>query len=275
MTPGARRTYSVVRLYVPAESFPGATLIDAISTGLDHDALEAEAVRQELPELLKSASERRADRLSRPTVYRAIIENQRVYVSPEQPEARIPETARALVDSVGELLFASLVSRESIEEAADALNDDESGLARFPTARYMWAGSACVPISWLIMFADEAAPAVSPPGVLRVDVGTALSRLRSAITAIGGAALPTAILRELSLTESWLTPHAEGFVELDYGAAAWIIGTDDSPRDLGVIVEALFDGDTATAALAYRRFAARWAGVRSAVLEMNTSETTD
>ncbi|MCB4208769.1 hypothetical protein [Arthrobacter sp. UM1] len=281
-SPAASRPYSVLRLYLPAEHFSGATSPETIAAGLDHEALEATAMNRELPEILMSASERRQQRLSRTPVYRALFANERVYVTPEQPEARLPETARALYQSLGEQMFARIVSPEDLEEAHDAFDDRQldaelSGVsgrlapADPAASRYMWAASACVPISWLVLWAEEDAKPVPAAGIIRVDVDTALARLRRAILTLSWAALPTDIVDELGRTEAWLTPHADGIVELDYGAASRILGSDDSPRDLGIALAALEDQDTVTATAAYRRFERRWRDVHNAIARDLTS----
>ncbi len=259
MEAAAKRPYSIVRLYVPAEQFAGSDSPASVALGLDHDALEAAAIADELPQLLMSAEDRRAQLLERSPVFRVIVEDGDVYVSPEQPEARLPESARSLYQSLGEHMFTRMVSKESLEEAHDAFCDDDA--SALPSSRYMWAGSACIPISWLIMFAVESAKPVGPEGILRVDVLTAVTRLREAIVTLAWAALPTDIVDELARTEAWLSPHRAGIVELDYGAAARILGTDDSPRDLAVAIAALKERDTVTAVAAYRRFEARWKAV--------------
>lgn len=265
-TAAAQRPYSIVRLYVPVEQFAGADAAAVVQRGLDHNRLEAAAIAEELPQLLMSAQDRRESILSREAVFRVIVEDGDVYVSPEQPEARLPESARSLYQSLGEHMFSRMVSKESLEEAHDAFADDDA-TGSMPSSRYMWAGSACVPISWLAMFADEDAKPVGPDGIVRVDVLTALRRLRHAMVTLAWATLPTDIVDELARTESWLAPHRAGIVELDYGAAARILKHDDSPRDLGIALAALADRDTVTAVAAYRRFEARWKAVTHAFLE--------
>lgn len=261
MTAAARRPYSILRLYVPTETFSDTQNQAVVDAGLDHDALESHAVSQELSELLMSADERRENRLTRTTAYRTITWDGRSFVSPEQPEARLPETARSLYQDVGEEVFSRIVSPESLAEAHESLTDEPDEENFDTSARYMWAGSAAVPISWLILFADENAPPVSSEGLLREDLLTARRRIREAILTMTWATLPTEIVDELSRTESWLTPHERGIVELDYGAAARILNGDDSPRDLGIALAALSERDTVTAVAAYRRFDLRWRAV--------------
>jgi hypothetical protein len=209
----------------------------------------------------------------------------RCYVCPDQPRLRVwhglrPDgESRALVVPVPEVPVAgvpgAMVSEAVRDQAAADLASfvERGGDVRLFSRTSTWH----VPLAWFVLFTaqerqlrlgggDEAAPDAGQERSLRYLTAMSSARRRCAI------ALRTArrhledmpLAEEIEQVGRWLEEfHPHCLVELDYGGLVDLISDvhlagDDSVADVEAGLEALAEGDGASAAAAYQRLGTRW-----------------
>lgn len=156
-----------------------------------------------------------------------------------------------------------------------AAQDHERWMARNPDAR-PWIRSSTwhVPPHWFVLVSDaertyekgsaEAAPVLR----YRTPMVQARRRVARALRALREAVDESPLIDGLMDVGRWLEEfHPRSLVELDYGGLVHVLPADHldgdhSAADVAEGIEALRDGDRATAGEAYGRLVARWRIVR-------------
>jgi hypothetical protein len=207
----------------------------------------------------------------------------RRYVCPEQPRLRVwqglrPDgESRALVVPAPEVPVAGVPGVPVPETVRDqAAADLASYVERGGDVRlFSRTSSWHVPLAWFVLFAPEERQLELPGDdadgerSLRYLTSMASARRRCAI------ALRTArrhlddmpVVEEIEQVGRWLEEfHPHCLVELDYAGLVDLVDDvhltgDDSVADVAAGLEALAEGDTATAAAAYQRLGTRWGRV--------------
>jgi hypothetical protein len=211
----------------------------------------------------------------------------RYYVCPEQPRLRVwqglrPDgEGRALTVAAAEIPVAGVPGVPVPETVRDqAVADLASYVERGGDLRLFSRTSTWhVPLAWFVLFGPEERqlrlpdPSDPPDGgaerSLRYLTVMSAARRRCAI------ALRTArrhlddmpVVDEIEQVGRWLEEfHPHCLVELDYAGLVDLVDDvhltgDDSVADVTAGLEALAEGDTATAAAAYQRLGTRWARV--------------
>lgn len=203
----------------------------------------------------------------------------RRYVCPEQPRLRAWQRlrpdgdARALVIPAPEVPMADVPGAPVPETVRDqAAADLASYVERGGDPRLFSRTSTWhVPLPWLVLFAAEERRLNLDAGrrSLRYLTPMSSARRRCAI------ALRTArrhlddvpLVAQIEELGRWLEDfHPHCFVELDYAGLVDLMDDvhlegDDSVADVTAGLEALAEGDAATAAAAYQRLGTRWGRV--------------
>ena len=187
-------------------------------------------------------------------------------------EAAVPTAARAM--NRGRVLVA--LEEEwglSPDPDADRAHPDEedgpvrdedgpSGRHRVQTRTATWG----VPHGWLAVFDPEEPVRRLVDGertaYRRAPALAALERAGHAAAALSRHAPDAELIAELTVMVEWLGAfHPDSWVELDYGGLTRHVWPDDSVFDLWTLIDALEEGDEATAGVAQERLNRRWAAV--------------
>ncbi|WP_248194064.1 hypothetical protein [Micrococcus endophyticus] len=187
-------------------------------------------------------------------------------------EAAVPTAARAM--NRGRVLVA--LEEEwglSPDPDADRAHPDEedgpgrdedgpSGRHRVQTRTATWG----VPHGWLAVFDPEEPVRRLVDGertaYRRAPALAALERAGHAAAALSRHAPDAELIAELTVMVEWLGAfHPDSWVELDYGGLTRHVWPDDSVFDLWTLIDALGEGDEATAGVAQGRLNRRWAAV--------------
>lgn len=187
-------------------------------------------------------------------------------------EAVVPTAARAM--NRGRVLVA--LEEEwglSPDPDADRAHPDEedgpgrdedgpSGHHRVQTRTATWG----VPHGWLAVFDPEEPVRRLVDGertaYRRAPVVAARERAGHAAAVLARHAPDAELIAELTVMVEWLGAfHPDSHVELDYGGLTRHVWPDDSVFDLWTLIDALEEGDEATAGVAQERLNRRWAAV--------------
>ncbi len=191
----------------------------------------------------------------------------RLLYCPSQLVLRAGLAANALMEGIHGPLAQLLIpeeQRDRHQERIDLVKARE-GIGRVHTRASTWG----IPFSWFCLFQESDPTDVVESGGriitvrIRATIGTALERVRHAVTHLALAAPELDMLEDLTQLTEWLELfHPDSVVELDYGAVADKVYPDDSPLDVRLGIECLAEGDMTGAAAAYRRLASRWIPIR-------------
>lgn len=189
---------------------------------------------------------------------------------PRLHEAAIPPAARAM--NRGRVLVA-LEDEWGLSPDPDAGpgdpdgedgrdEDAPSGRHRVQTRTATWG----VPHGWLAVFDPEEPVRRLVDGertaYRRAPVLAALERAGHAAAVLSRHAPEAELMGELAVMVEWLGAfHPDSHVELDYGGLTAHVWPDDSVFDLWTLLDALEEGDEATAGVAQERLNRRWAAV--------------
>lgn len=195
---------------------------------------------------------------------------------PRLHEAAIPPAARAmnrgrvLVALEDEWGLAAAPEEDRDDPAGDPRDDDgrergedgPSGRHRVQTRTATWG----VPHGWLTVFDPEEPVRRLVDGqrtaYRRTPVMAALERAGHAAAVLSRHAPDAELVGELGVMVQWLGAfHPDSWVELDYGGLTRHVWPDDSVFDLWTLIDALEEGDEATAGVAQERLNRRWAAV--------------
>ena len=140
--------------------------------------------------------------------------------------------------------------------------DGPSGRHRVQTRTAAWG----VPHGWLTVFDPEEPVRRLVDGertaYRRTPVLAALERAGHAAAVLSRRAPEAELMGELAVMVEWLGAfHPDSHVELDYGGLTPRVWPDDSVFDLWTLIDALEEGDEATAGVAQERLNRRWATV--------------
>jgi hypothetical protein len=191
-----------------------------------------------------------------------------VHVCPVQTRLRSWMALGEFRDGLPDALLHAFVPPASLERAeADHANWARSSAAvplRILTAT--WS----VPIHWFVAFAPtDREVRLDPAEVLfRTRMSAARRRVGRSLRTLRRSVGEITYVEDLEDVGRWLEDfHPRSWLELDYGGLARILGPeglagDRSVEEVGAALDALADGDEATATEAYRRVVDRWARVR-------------
>lgn len=180
-------------------------------------------------------------------------------MEPAAFEAAVPTAARAM--NRGRALVA-LEDEWGLSPDPDEEHDGAGGHHRVQTRTATWG----VPHGWLAAF-DPEEPVrrlVDGETVARRTVPVVEGRERAAhAAAVFAQHAPEAdVLGELTVMVDWLGAfHPDSVLELDYAGLTAHVWPDDSVFDLWTLIDAVEEGDTATAGVAQERLNRRWAAV--------------
>jgi hypothetical protein len=212
----------------------------------------------------------------------------RYYVSPEQPRLRAwhglrPDAERPMraVPAPGlpvEVQGVGVPETVREQAAADlAAYVERGGDVRLFSRTSTWH----VPLAWFVLFSPQERQLQLPAGSGRSGPDVGGERSLRYLTSMSSArrrcamALRTArrtmdevpIVEDIERIGRWLVEfHPHCLVELDYAGLVDLLDDlhlsgDDSVADVAAGLEALAEGDAATAAAAYRRLGNRWSRV--------------
>lgn len=140
--------------------------------------------------------------------------------------------------------------------------DGTSGTHRVQTRTAVWG----VPHAWLGVFDPEEPVRRLVDGETtayrRTPVAAAVERAGHAAAVLARHAPDSELLGELAVMIPWLQAfHPDSVLELDYGGLTPHVWPDDSAFDLWTLIDALDEGDEASAGLAQERLNRRWGRV--------------
>lgn len=184
---------------------------------------------------------------------------------PRLHEAAIPPAARAM--NRGRALVA-LEDEWGLSPDPGAASEDshvDDGAAdhhRVQTRTATWG----VPHGWLTVFDPEEPVQRLVDGertaYRRAPIVAARERAGHAAAVLARHAPDAELIGELTVMVEWLGAfHPDSWVELDYGGLTRHVWPDDSVFDLWTLIDALEEGDEATAGVAQERLNRRWAAV--------------
>ena len=150
-------------------------------------------------------------------------------------------------------------------DAAGQDPQDEGGAPehhRVQTRTATWG----VPHGWLTVFDPEEPVKRLVDGertaYRRAPIVAARERAGHAAAVLARHAPDAELIGELTVMVEWLGAfHPDSWVELDYGGLTRHVWPDDSVFDLWTLIDALEEGDEATAGVAQERLNRRWATV--------------
>ena len=147
-------------------------------------------------------------------------------------------------------------------EQAHQDGDGTGGTHRVQTRTAVWG----LPHAWLAVFDPEEPVRRLVDGETvayrRTPVTAAVERAGHAAAVLARHAEDSELLGELAVMIPWLQAfHPASVLELDYGGLTPHVWPDDSAFDLWTLLDALEEGDEATAGLAQERLNRRWGRV--------------
>lgn len=188
----------------------------------------------------------------------------RVYRCPRTPRVRMLEGLLALKAASSQLGAFSLVPDPQAREAKLQLAEIQRlgrGTAHILTSAWH------VPLRWFALFTPDSRELVDHPLRIRYRevLGEGLARLDRAISILGSAEIPDAIIDEVRGLRGWVAEFPpDAMIELDYGTVATSFEAtdlvlDDSAGDLWASLEGLATDDWETAGERYGDLVSRWA----------------
>jgi hypothetical protein len=191
----------------------------------------------------------------------------RRFVCPRRPQLRILEGVLLFHASLETTGRAVIISESVRQQAVDELR---TLLRREPGIRSHILTSAWhVPIRWFVPFSkdDRQFDSTGSHPTLRYRTGLSdgLGRLERALEILAEVEMPAGIVAEVSSLVSWFSEFsADSMIELDYGLVTELfseteLALDDSVAAVWSSLQALADGDWATAGEHYGELTTRWA----------------
>ena len=184
---------------------------------------------------------------------------------PRLHEAAIPPAARAM--NRGRALVA-LEDEWGLSPDPDAAGQDPQDEGGAPEHHRVQTRTATwgVPHGWLTVF-DPEEPVQrlvdsERTAYRRAPIVAARERAGHAAAVLARHAPDAELIGELTVMVEWLGAfHPDSWIELDYGGLTRHVWPDDSVFDLWTLIDALEEGDEATAGVAQERLNRRWATV--------------